>query len=93
MKKYFKPLLTAILLSTLLVCCTACGLLSSFFKDDFALETDSVNLKIGESFEVKATGGYGDFTLASSDESKVSVSGKTITARWKIPRARRRILP
>lgn len=83
MKKYFKPLLTAILLLTLLVCCTACGLLSSFFKDDFALETDSVNLKIGESFEVKATGGYGDFTLASSDESKVSVSGKTITARWK----------
>ena len=65
-----------------LLCATLCGcnLIHKLFhpKGEFALSESEITLRIGEMYEVTpGTGHDAEFTLSSSDETKVEIYGKT----------------
>ena len=79
-KRFLKITLIAAIVA--LLCATLCGcnLINKLFHPDepFSLSESEITLKIGETYEVITGDGQDDeFTLSSSDETKVEIFGRT----------------
>lgn len=79
-KRFLKITLIAAVVALLCAALCGCSLIQGILHPEgkFALSESEITLKIGETYDVTLSNGRTDeFTLSSSDKTKVEISGKT----------------
>lgn len=79
-KRFLKITLIAVVVALLCAALCGCGLIQGILHPEgkFALSESEITLKIGETYDVTLSNGRTDeFTLSTSDKTKVEIYGRT----------------